>query len=238
MTEPSSQRYAYAITNDFSKPASMLEAHQDVSKAVLGALDTLRIMRAKAWMARRPDVEFVPNALALIDPWTTDGEPIDPSHIPRKFFFRRSLPKNLQHFSQVRISTVRNAIVVSKQWMTAIENLEPGRHEFHEVEFVCVDGRSIEPHYLSREQVKIAAIDPERSGLKSILIRDGVPAWVSSPGHAYNIADSLVISATAIKGRHYWTDSTLHERFASEELLVKLRPLIPKWLKAVQHPVL
>lgn len=237
MTAPSSQRYAYAIVADHSKRASTLEAHQDASKAVLGNLDALRIMRAKAWMARRPDVEFVPNALAKIDPWKTDGEPIDPSHIPRNFFFRKSLPKTLPHFSWVRISVISSATIVSRQWKTAIERTEHGRHEFHEVECICLDGRSIPPHYLSREQVKIAAIDPERSSFKKAMVREGITVWRPSPGHTYDIADSLVISATAVKDRHYWIDSMLNVHFMSGEMLSEIGPLVPKWLKAVRHPI-
>lgn len=237
MTAPSSQRYVYSITNDFSKPARTLAAHQDVGKVTLADLEALRSLRAKAWMARRPKVEFSASAVEQIEPWNIDGEPIDPAHIPRTFHFRKSLPRIVPHFSFVRISAVFNAVIVSRAWKMAIENIEPERHEFHEVNLSCADGRVIEPHYLSREQVKLAAIDPVRSGLKKVLVRDGVTLWAPSVGHSFSIQDSLVISADAVEGRHYWKDEVLPSAFASEELLGSLRPLLPRWLQAIRQHV-
>jgi hypothetical protein len=147
------------------------------------------------------------------------AHPFGPEHFPHR----------VQLTQGKRVFDYNNYIVggpaVSRRFKDAVEAIEPGVHQFFQVELLHKDGRPYgEPLYYWNITQAIDAIRPDLGGVHEMgdPNHPGTHGWVISSGVSDRDRTKLAVDAATIAGRAAWLDVRYRAAFISDALIAAL----------------
>lgn len=153
-------------------------------------------------------------------PFDNPSFPMKPEWVHRSTACRTKIPRTLTDMQRVFDFSEGSHIytIVSTQWRAAIEEVEPGVHEFFPHSLIFTDGVVSDRFILrTRQTVNFIMGTP-------FSFRFSEGAWRKDfRGPQIDIAADM----DAIEGRHWLMDSWQHSQWVSRGLAEKLLPLLP-----------
>jgi hypothetical protein len=185
--------------------------------------------------------EFKENAIAsrgkasfstLSDPLATtcfDRIRLPSELIPTHASLKKDGPKSIKHCTYIRAFDGRASyLLMSKEWRDAIEDVEPGVHQFFPYQFRCESGRIIDGYYLFHNFAVMSALDGAASGFTRMIAIDGVTPYWTAPPTRITRGIAPVMYRDQVSGHHYWYDKTVGLYCVSRALGRLVYKLLPK----------